>query len=119
MHIKFLFRYRLIIFMYNMFNKKENLLSELAIDRDFNTRPKIKYLRLSKIKTEEGRKLVFYSGDNLVSSQALDIINLPQKPSSGPWRLTYGKTHSLWRVCVYVRVSATRGRIYDIGLPQL
>ena len=68
MPIKLLFRYRLIIFMYNMFNKKENLLSELAIDRDFNTHPKIKYLRLSKIKTGEGRRLVFYSSDYLVSS---------------------------------------------------
>ena len=49
LHIKFLFRYRLIIFMYNMFNKKENLLSELAIDHDFHTCTKTKYLKLPKI----------------------------------------------------------------------
>ena len=49
MHIKFLFRYRLIIFMYYMFNKKENLLSALAIDHNFHTRTKTKYLKLPKI----------------------------------------------------------------------
>ena len=83
MPIKLLFRYRLIIFMYNMFRNNENLLNELAIDHDFNTRSKTKSLKLPKIKTEKGRRSVFYSGVNLVSSHALDLIDLPPKAFKG------------------------------------
>ena len=65
--------------MYNMFRNNENLLNELAIDHDFNTRSKTKSLKLPKIKTEKGRRSTLYSVVNLVSSYALDLINLPPK----------------------------------------
>ena len=72
MPIKLLFKYRLIIFMYNMFRNNENLLSELAIEHDF--KKKTKSLKLPKINTGKGRRSVFYYGVILVSSHALDLI---------------------------------------------
>ena len=75
-------RYRLIISMYKKFRYNENLLSELAIDHDFNTRSKTKSLKLPKIKTEKGRRSVLYSGV-LVFSHALDIIDIPLKAFKG------------------------------------
>ena len=81
MPIKLLFRYCLIIFLYNMLRNNENLLNELAID--FNTRSKTKSLELPKIKIEKGRRSMLYFGVNLVSSHALDIIDLPPKAFKG------------------------------------
>ena len=40
---------------------------------------KTKSLKLPKIKTEKGRRSTLYSVVNLVSSYALDLINLPPK----------------------------------------
>ena len=102
MPIKLLFRYRLIIFMYNIFRNNENLLNELAIDHDFNARSKTKSLKLPKIKTEKGRRSVLYSSVNLVSSHALDIIDFPPKTFRGALAARLWeefKTHTLWRVC--------------------
>ena len=83
MPIKMLFKYRLILFTYNLLKNDENLKDSLKIDHDFNTRNKSKLLKLPKIKTEKGRRSIFYSGVELVSSHALDILDLPPQAFNG------------------------------------
>ena len=89
--------------MYNMFRNNENLLNELAIDHNFNSRSRTKSLKLPK-KTEKGRRSVLYSGVKLVSSHALDIFNLPLEAFKGAGRLALGKSIrlTLFGECVSV-----------------
>ena len=83
MPINMLFKYRLIIFMYNLLKNDENLLKTLKIDHDFNTRNKSKVLKLPQIKTEKGRRSIFYSGVELVSGYALGMLDLSLQAFKG------------------------------------
>ena len=104
MPIKLLFRYRLIIFMYNMFRNNENLLNELAIDYDFNTRSKTKSLQLPKIKLKNWEVWCFTPVLTWCPVMLWISLTSLQKLSRGPVGSPLGRgldSHSVASVCLW------------------
>ena len=78
MPISMLYKYRFVIFMFNLY-KRDPILDSLKLDHNINTRNNSNQLKLPVIKTDKGRRSIFYSGSQLYGTYALDLTDLPTK----------------------------------------